>query len=228
MSIWEDRSYKKAFINPACGCAAKNYYSWPFYILAILAFSTMLFALVTAGTFSAVHNHLEFNEKDSGFFSHLLSIPMLVFLVLTVLSVVALVLYFYFLAPKNFMGRVYTQRLAFENPNEYHLKDFEQIHRKIKMDFQMPSNTPNVIYDSNILPRVLFNQANKNCRVEGKCVYRVAILADNVQIEMPTDGLKVGRSSSRVWMFPGCFNSERSYTMAWGDRGSVSLAVETA
>lgn len=127
---WEEDSQSPAFINPACGCAAKQFLTWPFFCVGLSSVFFVLCLLTTGGCdiFMSDSRSVHFEMSSRGRKPSVL-VPILALLA-SLLLIGAYVTYVYF-TPAAKAGKMNQALRSFMEPESYPDKDFVIVDRQI-------------------------------------------------------------------------------------------------
>lgn len=225
-AIWENGTHDPAFINPACGCSAKQYILWPYFCLGVFA---GFLALSLIGSSSANTFLFDYSpqRRHSASVQEGRFIPAIVALLVSLLVVLALGVYFAFFRNGHEV-RMNRQQQAFYNPKKYPLEGFDVVKRWILYENQVARETPNAVYNLKKNPNGLF-KSDSHCKSANPkdCQFRLAVLGDNVKIYFHAKYVKRGAKETRLFVFPGCTDSSRDYAMIWGGMLDIQAALRT-
>lgn len=221
---WEGGLNKETYINPACDCSAKQFILWPYFVLFGLAVAV---AFCAAGSgIACMYAGAEDSPTtkfEGGMVTNFFIAAGIMLLISAIFGV-----YFLFFMPSNYMGTYNSNYKSFFHPNQYPIKGFDFVDKRITQKYQEAQSSHEYYYDFKSLPNVLFNPEDKQCLIEKDCRYRVAIISQNIKFEAPTSkDVKLGDSESRLWMFPRCSDVNHPYLMFYGTRDNVVDALET-
>ena len=215
--VWEDKTKPQQFINPACGCAAKQYLSWPFYMLGIFTLFFVASLIIAAGC----DIFLSDTSEQLSNYKKIIGPAGIIALLLVLALCIAFGLYF-IIRKENKIGTTSIDQAAFNNPEKNPDPLFDVVKREVIFANQKPKISASSQYDLATNSNGLYDPSSTKC-TDGvdKCTFRVAILAKNADFTTNSGSAKVGTSQSRTLFFPGCTNISRNYKLFYGDNATI-------
>ena len=221
--VWEDKAKPQKFINPACGCAAKQYLSWPFYMLGIFTLFFVASLIVATGC----NIFLSDTSEQLSNFNRVIGPAGIIALALALILCIAFGLYFFF-RHENKIGTTSIDQAAFKNPEKNPDPKFNVVKREVLYTNQAPKLSASSKYNLSTEPKGLYDPNSTVCKDGAdKCTFRVAILSQNAQFTTTAGPARTGTSQSRTIFFPGCTNISRNYKLFYGDQATIQTLLST-
>jgi len=207
-------------LNPACCGCTKQYYIWPFYMLAIMS----LFLTLSTFVFLASAFYLSDNVENYGAHKLVDSLDS-IFIGLGLLALIIFGLYFIFRGA-NTIGNSNESYKSYVDPEGNPDPNFKLVNPSLKTAVAT-ENDGCYHWNSKIYQLPTFSSTYEKCKDPANCIMRVAILSRNAKIEVGDMASIVGNVNTRQQFFPGCSSSNNQFTFFYGTEANIQKTIQS-